>query len=151
MSRLIVSRSRGAVLMFLITLVTVSCMSGIGKKGKQPRYVVFLNRSGADLYNVSARELAQASDDPARLASVTPLLAGRSYAVKRQPDSKPLTPRIEVRWEHRNGVDARSTTTSIEQELRMATGAPNEALVIVFGPMGGISVLLAPLESIPSY
>ena len=140
-----------AAMGMLILLCAVSCKSWIDGRPKEPPYVVFINNSGADLFNVSAREVADSTEEPARLASVSPLLAGKSYTVPRDPDSKPLSSRIRVNWDTRRNGGSMSTTTSIEALMRKATGAPNEALVISLDPAGFVSVHLAPLESIPSY
>lgn len=123
-----------------VFLVLASCAtSKLGRTG--PPNIVVRNETQQHFFSVTVRESPENAQDLRRLGSVSPLLAGNSYSVRRGTNPAPLTDRAIVIWEVQEG-NPRTVTVSIRDAVRSATGAPDEALVFRILPGGRVIVAL---------
>lgn len=126
-------------MMSAMGLLLAACTVLSGGSRVEPPYVVVSNNTSQNLQNVELKESPRADHQPSRLASVSPLMAGRTYAVRRRPDAQPLNDNILVSWEW-GGGRKRTAEVSIANVIKKSTGISTEALIFHLMPDGGVRV-----------
>ena len=107
----------------------------------EPGSILVKNMSGGHLRWVTLTEARTKPGQTVRLGTISPVPAGTSQGMGRRTDSPPLPLWVEVRWADAHGQQYRSEV-SLEEVLKKATGAPDEALVFRIYARGNLEVVL---------
>lgn len=129
-------------------VLAAGCATSPSSSRVEPPLVAIRNATGQDLATVTVREAPDDRHQARRLGSISPLLNGAVYSIRRRPNPAPLAPRAEVRWQTRAGASD-AVVVWIDDALARATGTPNEALIFHILPGGQVMVSVDPINSEP--
>lgn len=127
----------------LATSLLLVGLAACASTRREPGKIVLSNATGAVLKSLTVGEVGQAGDTrPLRLGRIAPAFPGRNFVFVRRKDAEPLPKHAVVTWQLPSGAQ-RSVAVDLEEPLRQATGAPDEALFFELRSGGRVAVFLA--------
>jgi len=127
----------------LATCLLLAGLAACASTRPEPGKIVLHNATGAVLKSMTVGEVGRVGDTrPLRLGRIAPAFPGRHFVFVRRPDAERLPKHAVVTWQLRSGAQ-RSVTVDLEEPLRKATGAADEALFFELRSGGRVVVFVA--------
>jgi hypothetical protein len=112
-------------------LTTCLCLVGLAACAStrpEPGKIVLSNATAIRLRSMTVGETRKAGDtSPLRLGRIAPAVPGQNYVFVRREGAERLPSHAVVTWQLHSGA-LHSMTVQLDEVLKQATGAPDEAL-----------------------
>jgi len=126
----------------LVTSLLLVALAACASTRPEPGKIVLSNATGAVLKSMAVGEARKAGDkSPLRLGRIAPAFPGRNFVFVRKEGAERLPKHAVLTWQLRSGA-IRSVTVQLDEVLKQATGAPDEALFFELRPGGRVVVFL---------
>jgi len=127
---------------FLATFLIAAALAACTSTRPEPGKIVLSNATGAVLKSMAVGEARKEGDkSPLRLGRIAPAFPGRNFVFVRKEGADRLPKQAAVTWQLPSGA-IRTVKVQLDDVLKQATGAPDEALFFELRPDGRVVVFL---------